>query len=281
MLIGLIIGLLGIQSSMKEIATVSLAAPLALLILPIFDTLAAIVRRKLTGRSIYDVDRGHLHHRMTSSGFSNISVLGMIAALCLITTCGALLASYLRNGIWALLSAFLVVTILMATRLFGGVELRLIRKRLMSTASNVFTRRTAGQVRQLSIQLQGSANWEDLWNRLTGWAFEHQLLSIGLDVNAPAWHEGYHGHWELHQKGVLDKELWQFSLPLSIKTTIVGKMELRGSIRRPFADVLAQIGAMIQEVEQVLTTIDERANTLITPVQKKPDQYPEYRLEKV
>ncbi|MFT3880244.1 MAG: MraY family glycosyltransferase [Gemmatales bacterium] len=184
MLIGLIIGVLGIQSSMKELATVSLAAPLALLILPIFDTLAAIVRRKLTGRSIYDVDRGHLHHRMTSSGFSNVSVLGMIAALCLITTCGALLASYLRNGTWALVSAALVVGILLVTKVFGGVELRLIQKRLANSASSIFNRRATGHVRQMSIQLQGSANWEDLWNRLTAWAFEHQLLGISLDVNA-------------------------------------------------------------------------------------------------
>lgn len=281
MMIGLIIGVLGIQSSMKEIATVSLAAPLALLILPIFDTLAAIVRRKLTGRSIYDVDRGHLHHRMSSSGFSNVSVLGMIAALCLITTCGALLASYLRNGIWALVSAMMVVAILVATKLFGGVELKLIKKRLGNFASNLFTRRDAGHVRQMTIQLQGSTNWDDLWNRLTAWAFEHQLLSISLDVNAPAWHEGYHGHWNLHQNDLQDKELWQFSLPLSIKTTVVGKMELRGSIRQPFADVLAQMSAMIQEVEQVLATIDERAGAMITPVKPITPRYPEYRLEKV
>lgn len=281
MLIGLVIGLLGIQSSMKEIATVSLAAPLALLILPIFDTLAAIVRRKLTGRSIYDVDRGHLHHRMSSSGFSNVSVLGMIAALCLITACGALLASYMRNGIWALFSALLVVAILVATKLFGSVELSLIQKRLLSSASTIFTRRLTGQVRQMSIQLQGSANWEDLWNRLTAWAFEHDLLSISLDVNAPAWHEAYHGHWEQHQKGLQDKELWQFSLPLRIKSTVVGKMELRGSIRHPFADVLAQMGAMIQEVEQVLATIDDRAAALITPTQPISQRYPEYRFEKV
>lgn len=281
MLLGLTIGILGIQSSMKEIATVSLAAPLALLILPIFDTLAAIVRRKLTGRSIYDVDRGHLHHRMSSSGFSNISVLGMVAALCLLTTCGALLASYLRNGAWALLSAIMVVLILIATRLFGGVELTLIRKRLVNSVFSVFSQRSQGQVREMSIQLQGSANWQDLWNRLTAWAFEHRLISISLDVNAPAWHEGYHGHWKQHDKGIQDKELWQFSLPLCIKSTIVGKMEIQGSICRPFADVLAQISAMIQEVEKVLADIDQRTPSTITPKANKPTVRPEYQLEKV
>src|SRR5205823_24280 len=129
MLIGLTIGLLGIQSSMKELATVSLAAPLALLILPILDTAAAIIRRKLTGRSIYDVDRGHLHHRLTHSGFSNVSILALVSFLCLVTASGALAASYLRNGTWALLSAAMVIVILVASKLFGRVELTLIKKR--------------------------------------------------------------------------------------------------------------------------------------------------------
>src|SRR5262249_20696536 len=62
MLIGLVIGVLAIRCSLKGTATVALATPMALLIIPIFDTAAAIVRRKLTGRSIYSTDRAHLHH---------------------------------------------------------------------------------------------------------------------------------------------------------------------------------------------------------------------------
>ncbi|MFT3880245.1 MAG: hypothetical protein QM703_11360 [Gemmatales bacterium] len=58
-------------------------------------------------------------------------------------------------------------------------------------------------------------------------------------------------------------------------------MELRGSIRQPFTDVLAQMSVMIQEVEQVLTTIDERAGARLIPTPQKTPRYPEYRLEKV
>lgn len=281
MMIGMIIGIIGIQSSLKEIATVSVAAPLALLILPIFDTVAAIIRRKLTGRSIYDVDRGHLHHRMTSSGFSNLSVLGMIALLCLVTMCGALLASYLKNGLWALLSAGMVVGILIATKMFGSVELNLVRKRLMNTARTVLHGKTQGQVREMSIQLQGSTNWQDLWNRLTAWAYEHQLVSISLNVNAPAWHEGYHGHWHLHDEQVQDKETWQFTLPLHIKSTIVGRMELEGSIKKPFVEVMAQINVMIQDVEQLLTAMSEKTAPSVSSARIKTPSRSELRLEKV
>jgi len=53
MLIGLFIGTMAIQASLKGPATVALAGPLALLAIPIFDTSAAILRRKLRGRSVF------------------------------------------------------------------------------------------------------------------------------------------------------------------------------------------------------------------------------------
>jgi UDP-GlcNAc:undecaprenyl-phosphate GlcNAc-1-phosphate transferase len=255
MLIGLTIGMLGIQSSMKELATVSLAAPLALLILPILDTAAAIIRRKLTGRSIYDVDHGHLHHRLTHSGFSNVSVLALVTALCLVAACGALAASYLRNGMWALLSAAMVIAILVATRLFGRVELSLIKKRLANSASSVFTPRAPGQVREMSIQLQGSANWDELWHRLTAWACECRLASLQLDVNAPAYSEAYHARWERRDHD--QKDVWQLSLPLHIRGMVVGKMEFIGSIQHSFVDVAPNMSAMITQVESLLAQIAE------------------------
>src|SRR5437868_2212657 len=70
MLIGLVLGVLAIKSALKTPTTVALMAPAVLLTIPIFDTFAAILRRKLTGRSIYSTDRGHLHHCLLSRGLS-------------------------------------------------------------------------------------------------------------------------------------------------------------------------------------------------------------------
>src|SRR5204863_5259620 len=75
MLVGLVVGVLAIQGSLKGPATAALAAPLALLTIPIFDTLAAIVRRKMTGRSVYATDRGHLHDCMLQRGLTARHVL--------------------------------------------------------------------------------------------------------------------------------------------------------------------------------------------------------------
>ena len=70
MLIGLVLGVLAIRSTLKGPATVALAAPAALMAIPIFDSAAAIARRLLTGRSIYTTDRGHLHHMMLRRGLT-------------------------------------------------------------------------------------------------------------------------------------------------------------------------------------------------------------------
>ena len=87
MLIGLTVGVLAIQSSLKGPATVALAAPAALLTLPIFDTSAAILRRRLTGRSVYCTDHGHVHHCLQRRGLGR-AVLLLVSALGLLTTAG-------------------------------------------------------------------------------------------------------------------------------------------------------------------------------------------------
>ncbi len=70
MLIGMLLGTLALRSSVKSQASLALVAPVAILSILIFDVGMAILRRKLTGRSLYSTDRGHLHHRLTQLGFS-------------------------------------------------------------------------------------------------------------------------------------------------------------------------------------------------------------------
>jgi UDP-GlcNAc:undecaprenyl-phosphate GlcNAc-1-phosphate transferase len=41
------------------------------LAIPVFDSVAACARRWLTGRGVYQTDRGHFHHCLLRSGLSN------------------------------------------------------------------------------------------------------------------------------------------------------------------------------------------------------------------
>ena len=53
----------------KTYTAIVIVAPLIVLALPVFDTLFAIVRRLITGKSIKAIimpDKGHLHHKIIS-----------------------------------------------------------------------------------------------------------------------------------------------------------------------------------------------------------------------
>src|SRR5438874_2985406 len=131
MLIGLVIGALAVSARLKGTATVALGAPVALLVLPMLDTTAAVIRRKLTGRGLATTDRGHLHHVLQKHGLPVRRVLVLVAALGLTAAAGALASTALHNDVYALVAAGGVVVTLVATRLFGHAELALVGKRVV------------------------------------------------------------------------------------------------------------------------------------------------------
>ena len=73
MVIGLSVGLLGIQGTLKTSATLAITAPAVVMTLPMFDIVAAIVRRKLTGRRFDAPDRLHIHHRLLDRGWTPLA----------------------------------------------------------------------------------------------------------------------------------------------------------------------------------------------------------------
>ncbi len=58
---------------------------ITLLIIPIFDTLAAILRRIREKRSVGDPDRAHLHHKLLNLGWSAPKVLGLVYLISLMS----------------------------------------------------------------------------------------------------------------------------------------------------------------------------------------------------
>jgi UDP-GlcNAc:undecaprenyl-phosphate/decaprenyl-phosphate GlcNAc-1-phosphate transferase len=258
MLIGLVIGVLAIQSSLKGPATVGFAAPLALLTIPIFDTTAAIVRRKLTGRSLYATDRGHLHHCLQRKGLSSRLTIFLVVLLCLVTVMGAIASMLYDNDYMALLAALFVVSTLILTRLFGHAEVGLVRKRLAATFLSLLTPRSRQQVREVEIRLQGSVDWKEIWNELTTRAEQLRLRSVRLDVNAPRIGEGYHAFWELW-RGSEEDALWRTEIPLVAHARIVGRVLVTGE-RDDLcvSEKVALVAQMVHEIEATVLTIGGR-----------------------
>jgi UDP-GlcNAc:undecaprenyl-phosphate GlcNAc-1-phosphate transferase len=249
MLIGLVVAALAISSSLKGTA-VAVVAPAALLVLPILDTTAAIVRRKLTGRGVAIADRGHFHHEMQRRYANRWLVLAAAAFLGLIGAAGALAGTFLSNDFYAIGAAAAVVLVLGVTGWFGLAELRLIRSRAGATIRNVRGRRGAVEA---AVQLQGSADWRDFWRGLVGRAELLEVTSLRLDVNAPAWHESFHGRWDRHGDPDAAGDSWRAEVPVAVRGAVVGKMSLVGSARAvSMVEQLSQMAAALPEVERVL-----------------------------
>ena len=104
-----IISILGVA---KTYTAVVIVLPLLVLGLPIFDTLWAIIRRIIKGKSIkaiFKADKGHLHHLIVARGFSqkqSVLILYGIAA-----TFGLFAIIMLESGIWKALSFLLMVIV--------------------------------------------------------------------------------------------------------------------------------------------------------------------------
>lgn len=68
--LGFILAAISIQGAIKSAAAVAVAVPILALGLPIYDTLFAMVRRKLNKMPIMEADKGHLHHKLLDLGFT-------------------------------------------------------------------------------------------------------------------------------------------------------------------------------------------------------------------
>lgn len=107
-----IISILGVA---KTYTAIVLIAPIIVLALPIFDTLFAIVRRIIKGKSIKAVlkpDKGHLHHRLMQRGYTQKQAVLIMYGITAILGMFAIIL--LESGIWKALSFALLICAIVA-----------------------------------------------------------------------------------------------------------------------------------------------------------------------
>lgn len=110
--LGFMLAAISIQGAIKSATAVAVAVPVLALGLPIYDTLFAIVRRKMNNRPIMEADRGHLHHRLLDTGLSQrqvVLIMYLISAILGGTSIIAMIASVKKS--FALLIAVCAVII--------------------------------------------------------------------------------------------------------------------------------------------------------------------------
>lgn len=115
-----VIALLGF----KMATFTSLVVPLVMLAIPIFDTLSAIIRRKLKGESIAKADKEHFHHQLLKMKFSPRTTVLIIYMINILFAIVSILFSLgfkeLAIIIYILLMLFLLYIILKTNILFDN-----------------------------------------------------------------------------------------------------------------------------------------------------------------
>ena len=110
-----VISILGIA---KTYTLIVIIAPIIVLFLPIFDTIWAIFRRIINGKSIkavFEPDANHLHHKLIKAGFTQKQAVLLMYELTVVL--GLFTIIFMESGAWKALSFALLVIIIIAVRL--------------------------------------------------------------------------------------------------------------------------------------------------------------------
>ena len=276
MLVGLILGSLALRTSLKGATAISLLGPVAIFAIPFFDSGMAILRRKLTGRSIFSTDRGHIHHSLMRWGLSHRGLLLMVNLLCAITAGGALIGYMFKSELVALISTLTVLSCLVASRAFGYSELQLLSNRLYHFCGAWVPYRDCEskdgqpklQGRRHMIRFQGNRSWETIWNAFIEFADKHDLAKITLDLNVPWLHEGFHASWT-RTRLPDDSHLWRIQLPVFAEERSLGRLSLAGSMSDiDSVSVLTELAEMLESLHpEILVLVSEG---LISPATTIP-----------
>lgn len=127
--LGFTLSVIAILGVAKTVTLVVLVAPILVLALPIFDTIFAIIRRIIKGKSlkaVFQADRGHLHHRLMESGYTQKqSVFILYGASAML---GIFAIILIDNGIWKALSFALIIAAIIGV---GHKEIMKFNKELL------------------------------------------------------------------------------------------------------------------------------------------------------
>ena len=186
LLIGLLIGIVGVQGSLKEGATISILFPILAMGLPITDTAMAIFRRWVRNLPLSSADRRHVHHLLIGLGLNPRQAAALLycfsAGLCGVVLLGVV---YKNEGLALVmgLTGCLAFLLILTSR---RDELATLRADLASRMARGKQERFAAKVTweaiqriELSETLAGI--WDIMFNATTKLGCDRLSLSCRRD----------------------------------------------------------------------------------------------------
>ncbi|RVU54683.1 glycosyltransferase family 4 protein [Anaerosphaera multitolerans] len=111
--LGFVLSYISVEGVMKSAAALTIFVPVLILGVPVFDTAFAMVRRKLSGKSMVQADKGHLHHRLLDLGLSQRQTVLVLYIISIIFGILANLVSDFNSKVGLVISILIVAAILL------------------------------------------------------------------------------------------------------------------------------------------------------------------------
>jgi hypothetical protein len=148
----------------------------------------------------------------------------------------------------------------------------LIKKRLAAIVIRLRYGRQKGRTHEVCVRLQGSADWQELWQTFTDTAAQLQLSSMYLDVSVPSLHEDYHARWDRLESHPEQTQFWKVEIPLSFRSQPIGRLVIQGLRDHiPVFEKIAILGKIAEDVEQAVELmVEAHARPDTIPATVKP-----------
>lgn len=153
--IGFCLAALGLIATRRPDGVVPFAVPVVILAIPLIDTTVAIIRRFVSGVPIFSPDRGHIHHRVLSFGYSPRAVTLLFSGIAaVLAVSGVFVARFASYALPVLICAgLLAIGIIYRLRFFEFQEFGVsVRRGLVPRAAigrNVRFRQVSVQITKL------------------------------------------------------------------------------------------------------------------------------------
>ena len=182
MFLGFILAVTSLQTSQKSGTAVAILIPVVSLGLPIMDTLLAMVRRFVAGRSMFRADREHIHHRLLSLGFTQRRAVILLYGLCVFLGAVALAMTFANSAQVAALLVVVAAVVAVLIRKLGyhrtvgtsPLALGELRERNLKLRA---------RVRRTGEMLQKAGGREEVWGCLQALAPELGVPALKLQLD--------------------------------------------------------------------------------------------------
>jgi UDP-GlcNAc:undecaprenyl-phosphate GlcNAc-1-phosphate transferase len=169
-----------------------------------------------------------------------------------------------RQSEYAAAAIALVLLFLVANRLFGFVELKLIVNKVVSLLLSLKSLRSKAAAinRSTAVQLQGRRDWQLIWQNVREFAEKHNFKMVKMHLHLPWLHEFFHARYDKSGSQLTEQaDDWYFVIPLNVGKQLVGELDvvaLKNSDFDPY-ETIRQMMEMVSDLEPQFVEIMESA----------------------